>query len=1013
MDQLFHNRAVATERLADTLEKPLLDNRSYRVVRLPNQLQALLIHDAETDKAAAAVDVNVGSLSDPRDLQGVAHAVEHLLFMGTEKYPGENDYNSYLTKYGGHSNAFTAPTSTNYYFELSALSTTNAPDASANGSQNDLSTEKHDSPLHGALDRFAQFFVKPLFLEDTLDRELRAVDSENKKNLQSDVWRMMQLNKSLSNKQHPYSLFSTGNYETLHDEPLARGVKIREEFIKFYEKHYSANRMKLVVLGRESLDELQSWVEELFVDVKNQDLPQLRWDDVPAQTEGELGQQIFVKPVMDTRTLDISFPYPDEEDLYASQPSRYISHLIGHEGPGSILAYLKSKGWANELSAGASPVCPGTAFFSISLRLTTDGLKNYQEVLKVVFQYISMLRGQPSHEWIVDEQKKLAEVDFKFMQKIPASRTVSHLSGVMQKPLPRDWLLSGQSLIRDFNPSAIRRGLEALRPDNFRFTVASQEFPGDWDQKEHWYGTEYKNEKIPEQLMQELVTIMDAAADQRPQELHLPGPNEFVPQRLDVEKKTVKEPLISPKLVRHDANVRVWHKKDDQFWVPKANLNLLLRTPLINDTPFTAVVTQLYKELADDSLIEYAYDAELAGLDYDISKLSEALEVTISGYNDKMHVLLEKVLTEMRDLEIKQDRFDIIKERMVRGFRNFDFQEPFRQVSSYSHWLGKERAWATHQLLEELPNVTVEDVRAFHPQILRQMHIEVLAHGNLYKENALRIADLIEGILKPRPLPQAQWRTSRNLILPPGSNYLYERTLANPNNVNHCINYVIHIGDPQQRELRARLLLLAQMLEEPVFDTLRTKQQLGYIVAGGPQFSGTAASYRILIQSEKSCPYLETRIDAFLVSFAETLDSMPESDFQAHKKGAINRRLEKLKNLNQENARLWHHISSEAFDFESTTLDVAALEPITKADLLAFYREKLLPSSPVRAKVSVHMIAQAQKSGAADSVEALEDFGKKPTLIKDVKAFKASLPLSAGLQPLKDITEFEDLEAKL
>jgi insulysin len=72
-------------RVADTLEKPLLDDRSYRVIRLPNQLEALLVHDPDTDKASAAMDVNVGSLSDPEEMQGMAHAVEHLLFMGTEK----------------------------------------------------------------------------------------------------------------------------------------------------------------------------------------------------------------------------------------------------------------------------------------------------------------------------------------------------------------------------------------------------------------------------------------------------------------------------------------------------------------------------------------------------------------------------------------------------------------------------------------------------------------------------------------------------------------------------------------------------------------------------------------------------------------------------------------------------------------------------------------------------------------------------------------------------------------
>lgn len=73
------------ERIAEKLEAPALDNRSYRVIRLPNQLQALLVHDPETDKASASVNVNVGSFSDADDMPGMAHAVEHLLFMGTEK----------------------------------------------------------------------------------------------------------------------------------------------------------------------------------------------------------------------------------------------------------------------------------------------------------------------------------------------------------------------------------------------------------------------------------------------------------------------------------------------------------------------------------------------------------------------------------------------------------------------------------------------------------------------------------------------------------------------------------------------------------------------------------------------------------------------------------------------------------------------------------------------------------------------------------------------------------------
>jgi insulysin len=259
--------------------------------------------------------------------------------MGTKKYPVENDYSQYLSAHSGSSNAYTGATSTNYYFEVAA---------------NPAEDGEHNapSPLYGALDRFAQFFIDPLFLSSTLDRELRAVDSENKKNLQSDQWRLHQLEKSLSNPDHPYCHFSTGNFEVLKTLPEARGIDVRQKFMDFHEKHYSANRMKLVILGREPLDTLEAWAADLFAGVRNKDLSQNRWEAEVPFRDRDLLTQCFAKPVMDSRQLDLSFPFIDEELLFESQPSRYISHLIGHEGPGSIMSYIKSKGWANGLSAG-------------------------------------------------------------------------------------------------------------------------------------------------------------------------------------------------------------------------------------------------------------------------------------------------------------------------------------------------------------------------------------------------------------------------------------------------------------------------------------------------------------------------------------------------------------------------------------------------------------------------------------------------------------------------------------
>ena len=1001
------------ERLTDKLEAPSLDDRSYRVIRLPNKLEALLVHDPETDKASASVNVKVGSFSDADDMPGMAHAVEHLLFMGTKKvipwtsagacltadkpqYPKENAYSQYLTSHSGYSNAYTASTETNYFFEVAA--------STESGTDTVKQTES-ESPLYGALDRFAQFFVAPLFLSETLDRELKAVDSENKKNLQSDNWRLSQLNKSLSNPEHPYHHFSTGNLETLRDAPRKRGIEIRKEFMDFHDKHYSANRMKLVVLGKEPLDQLETWVADLFADVRNKDLPQNRWDGVQPYSEKEVLTQVFAKPVMDTRLLDIYFLYEDEEHMFRTQPSRYLSHLIGHEGPGSILAYIKAKGWANGLSAGAMDVCPGSAFFTISVRLTSDGLKEYQEVVKTIFQYISLMKESPPQQWIVDEIKGMAEVDFRFKQKSPASSFTSKLSSVMQKPLPREWLLSGTKLIRDFDATAIIKAMSYLRTDNYRLTIVSQEFPGDWDHKEKWYGTEYRTERIPPDFEAAVRKAGRSTAKERPSELHLPHINEFIPTRLTVEKKEVSIPTKAPRLIRNDEGVRTWWKKDDRFWVPKGNVIATLRSPLAGVTPANVVKTKLYCELVKDALVEYSYDAEIAGLEYSLDNSGTGLEVDVSGYNDKMAVLLEKVLVSMRDLEVKSDRFKIVKERLLRGYRNYVFQQPYRQVGDFTRWLGSDKGFINEQYLAELTHLTPEDITSFKPILLHQLHIEVLVHGNLFKEDALHMTNLIESTLKPRPLPQSLWQVRRNLILPEGKDLTYRRNLGDPANVNNCIEYYLHVGHYADMPLKAKLLLLGQMTDEPGFDQLRTKEQLGYIVFTGPKMAATTMGYRVIIQSEKPTEYLEERINAFLAMFSKSLETMTNKDFESHKMSLINKRLEKIKNLDQETARFWGHIGSEYFNFLQVETDVSHIKSLNKQDLIEFFAYYIHPTSPHRAKLSVHMAAQSSPKAVAGNISDAE---KKEKLLVLLTRYLTTL--GVGVEKEKLVSRFKKVD---
>ena len=159
--------------------KASTDRSEYRHLVLDNGVRVILLSDPDLNKSSAAMAIAAGSLMDPADLQGLAHFLEHMLFLGTEKYPGEGDYGNFIRSNGGFANAYTAGDHTNYHFEIS-----------------------HEA-FEGAVDRFSQFFIAPLFTEEFTEREMNAVDSENEKNLEQDGRRIDQVQRSYFRPGHP------------------------------------------------------------------------------------------------------------------------------------------------------------------------------------------------------------------------------------------------------------------------------------------------------------------------------------------------------------------------------------------------------------------------------------------------------------------------------------------------------------------------------------------------------------------------------------------------------------------------------------------------------------------------------------------------------------------------------------------------------------------------------------------------------------------------------------------
>lgn len=129
------------------------------------------------------------------------------------------------------------------------------------------------------------------------------------------------------------------------------------------------------------------------------------------------------------------------------------------------------------------------------------------------------------------------------------------------------------------------------------------------------------------------------------------------------------------------------------------------------------------------------------------------------------------------------------------------------------------------------------------------MHIESLIHGNVLRDEALALAKTVEETFKPEALTVEELKSRQALIIPEGASpvnlslkawlltllavagkWLARRPVDNPANANSAVEQFTYVGDIYDDVLRAKLSLFGTMVSEPLFDDLRAKQQLGYIV---------------------------------------------------------------------------------------------------------------------------------------------------------------------------------------
>ncbi|GLJ05210.1 hypothetical protein SUGI_0013800 [Cryptomeria japonica] len=917
------------------------DKAQYKIVHLPNGLTAVLVHDPQVlsekeeksdpsswlgtspiRNAAAAMCVGVGSFSDPVDAQGLAHFLEHMLYMGSSGFPGENEFDTYVAMHGGSSNAYTANDCTFHYFEV-------------NGKF-----------LKPSLKRFSQLLTSPLVKAEAVQREIEALDSEFAQALKCDNDRLVQVQCHTAAAGHPLNRFIWGNKETL----MAKGVdNIRRELLDFFNEYYVAGHMKLAVIGGESLDMLEEWVMQLFGNVRKDVSQKLTFHNSEALSIWKPGKMYWIAAMKDVHDLILTWPLPFLCTEYLKKPMEYISHLICQQGSGSCLSLLQSKGWATSIAMSTSlqdEIGDGRGFvgymFQIKIELTISGLQKVLEVIRILYQYIKFLVHVGPQEWIFKELEDIGDLCFTFAEKQSQHEYASHLAKNLLK-YPEEHILYGEHAFKIWDPKLISHVLSFLNPNNMRVDIVTKSLNlgSPAIRYEPWFGVPYFIQSIPSSILKgwKCSHFIEAG-------LHLPHKNNYIPRNFSMRSMDDYGTgnFEIPICINDDQLIKIWYKEDHHvpqatayFWITFLNRPHYSKIKAI-------VLTEMYVLLLLDALREMLYQARVAKLNIKIFNVGQCrFELKIWGFSENLPVLTSNILRFLKTFIPAEKQFKMIKEQMKRNYKNMN-------MNPMTHWeylISSE----FDKKLSCLNSLSLSEIKKHISALFEEVHIEGLCHGKLSKADVTNIADIFKLTFASAIPLQAEICWTKN-SLPHGARLIKDTYIKNKTDINSSVEIYFQMGSVSMRT-KAMADLFEYIVSEPFYNELRTDEQLGYSVDCGTKVSRDVVGFSFTVKSSKhNPPYLQDRIDAFIARWIQTLEHMSEKEFQYYKSTLLANKLEK-RSLEQETYWYWNEILKGTYLFEGYKLEVDELRKLAKLDIVGWCTSHLNPKSADCTRVSI------------------------------------------------------------
>jgi insulysin len=891
--------------ISQLINKSSNDYRDYEYFKLNNELKVIVVTDKLSKLCGALLNINVGSIHDTSP--GMAHFLEHMVFMGSEKYPDENNFMDSVSKNGGITNAMTADTDTTYYFGI--------------GSNKYLSV----------LDMFSWFFIKPLLRKDGIEREVNAVDSEAKKNLLDDMWIFQEMIKTTMNQNHPINHFTCGNKDTLKGEDLRERVK------DFFNKYYSSNIMHLILFVNNDIDKivLMNQIKDTFgkIDNKNVQLNK-KYGDI-------LNPNNFIKyiPNKDIDSLSICFEVPTLTDNILYSPYHILEWILSSKAKNSLFKIYESNGFIIESVFGDMFYYDDKIlyFYKIILTENANTDKNIYKIIEIFFDYIKSISRSDKLKIIYDTILIRDRRDFNIPKHENVIDTMMNFHHLLTKNINPINLLDYDlhrptfEIIEPF----IKKMFENIKIYNSCIIHSSHKFKLTNPQEHDIFKTKYLIKPIQSiKFNNNIYDIIDK--------------NIYITDDVNIIQGKDYFPLSNPEIINNKYIFS--YNFNSSFKTPYVYIYVSLEIPNLLNSPDIYAQTMLFLDSiysANSDIISELEDAEFS---INISLSSNILYISIKGDNNKILEIIDIFKSIYSSSDNKS--FDSTKNKLYKIYNSFEKEQPFKKIGNLISKSILNTFYTPYDLLPHL-NKTFEQCKDTYIKNSKTGQTTIIVSGNIDKDTSIQIADKLYSYLNIENELTNDLKSNLKEIKYP---YIQKYKNKNKKEKNNLFTLIYKITNDKKGTENwynnvAFVILLNAITSNQYFNALRTKEQLGYIVNTKIIYIGRnnykICGLRFLVQSpSKDNEFLFKRTQNFIKDELYIyIKNLTKEDLEEYKTGEISGLLEKFNNLEELNFYICVQIFDRGLIFDYKNELIKYIKTFDNTKFIEYYEKLILNSN--------------------------------------------------------------------